>query len=191
MNELELLAEQEQETITEVISMFAQGGTPAQIHSKTGVPPARQREIRAQWQRYLSDDAYAHNRAKTLIGEADEHYKTLIGKLYEVVETADDEINSNSGGGRGLTSAGRLKKEAIKEIAELERLRIEFFQRAGVIGQAGIGDQIAEAEERIALVVEILKETAKRFPAAAKFIAEQISKLNGQTIATRVVDDDE
>lgn len=173
-DELELAKEAENETFYEVVKLTASGRSPQFIHSQTGIPPRKQREMNEEFRAYVRNDRYAFDRSKELVGYADQHFGHLINGFNEVIDEAE------------MANDPKLKKEALKEIANVEAMRIKFFQSAGLIGQQGIGDEIVEAERKIAQVVSILRETASKFPEAASFIRAELQKLNGQVAAKRV-----
>ena len=172
-HELELLKEAEDATFIEVVKLTSAGRSTQYIQSQTGCPPRQQREYVEKFKAYVRNDQYAHDRSKELIGFADQHFGRLIEGFYQVVDEAD------------MNNDPKLKKESLKEIANVEKMRIDFFQKAGLIGQDGLGDAIAENERKTAQVVEILKTVSKKFPEAGKYIAEEIKKLNGEVIPVK------
>lgn len=178
MNELEQLAEVEQEKRTEVIRLISEGKTPGEIFSRTGVPNREQREIRDAWYRLLNDDRWAQQRSKQLTAEADNHFDSVIRGLYDVISSAEEQDDY------------KTKLSAQKEIANVLKMRVDFMQKAGIIGQQGIGDAIAEAEAMVSQVEGILKELVQAFPDTRKWVSQKLVELNTQTIPTRIVGED-
>lgn len=178
-NELELLAEKEMKEAAEVIGLLSQGKTPTQINSLTGVPPRRQREIKEAWFQHLCSDRYAGERSKQLIGMADEHYSHLISEMYDVADQANSQGDY------------KVRKEALKEVANIEKIRIDFFQKAGIISENSLGNNLAEMHEEVERVKEVLKRLSAKFPEFRKAIAEELALMNGEVIATQVVGEDQ
>lgn len=178
-DEIELAQEAATETFYEVVKLTASGRSPQFIHSQTGIPPRKQREINEEFRAGVRNDRYAFDRAKELVGYADQHFGHLINGFNEVIDEAE------------MANDPKLKKEALKEIANVESMRIKFFQSAGLIGQQGIGDEIVEAERKISQVADILKRTAAKYPEAGNFIRAELQKLDGQVAAKRVAVDSE
>ncbi len=181
MNELELLAEKESEDAATVVKLISQGKTSAQIHAMTNIPPKRQREIKSQWEALLSNDRWAAHRSKLLIGAADEHYQSIINGLYEVIDDAEQQSPVDY----------KTKKEALREIANVEKMRIDFFQKAGIIGQQSLGDDLAKMHEEKERITEMLKRIAQKHPEFRKVIATEMEIMNGEVIVTRTVGENE
>ncbi len=175
-NEIELAYDLEIEKEKEVIKLKVQGKTPSEIERLTGVPPRVQREIQGRFEAYANNDLVTQTKARTVVAEMDEHFTSVKRDLYAVKEEA--EINNE----------WRLAKDVLKDIAAVEKMRVDALQKAGVLSSDGLGDHLAEAEKRQEQILELLKRVAKQHPEAAKTIAEGIADLNngnGEVITVR------
>lgn len=176
MDELEAMAEFERDTAAEVIRLLAEGKTAGEVSSRTAVPPRKQREIKQAWYAMLSDPRYAEGRSKQLIGEIDEQYSSLIRDLYLVIDEADNAPSPDY----------KTKKEALKEIANIHKMRAEIFLKAGLINKDSIGDDIAMITEKLDAMKEIIKKVAKAYPPARQMIEEEIAVYEGRVTSKRV-----
>ena len=176
--EVALPEDQIQERNLEVVRLTVEGKTKQFIQSQTGVPPRLQKDIMEEYRHFIRRDMWTEQRSKEIVGEMDLHFTSIIQKQYEAVDSAD------------MADDYKAKSNILKAIADTEAKRVDALQKAGVLSAQGIGDEVARVEERQQAIIEILKEVAKKYPEAAKFISEKIAELNGQVIATRVVSDE-
>lgn len=181
--ELEEVYESELETEKEVIKLISLGKTPSEIQAATSVPPRVQREIRGRFQAYAQDDIQTQARTKEALAFMEEHFTYLIREMQTVAEEADD--------------AGdfKLKKEALREQANIIKMRIESLQKAGLLNADGVGDQLVAMETEKAKIIAVLKGTVQKFgkqyPDVARYLVEQIASLSGEVTSHRVVKEDE
>lgn len=172
--ELALIAEQQQDQMLEVIKYQGEGRTKSWIKNKTGLSGLEQNQIKEEFNRLVVQDDYMHNRARVAVAEIDQHYTTLIKRFYEAIDDAE--------------SADDYKTKAtiLKQIVDTEKSRTDFLHRAGLLAEQNIGDQVADAEEKIENIKQVLKEVASEYPEAAKLIAKKLSELDGTVVVERV-----
>lgn len=175
-HELALLAEQQQEQMLEVVKYQSEGRSKQWIKSKTGLSGVEQTRIKEEFDRTVVQDDYMRQRARIAVAEIDQHYTTLIKRFYEAVDDAED--------------AGNYKDKAtiLKQIVDTEKARTDFLHRAGLLAEDHMGDQVAEAQEKIEKVKQVLKEVAEELPEAKKLIAQKLSELDGTVVAQRVTE---
>lgn len=176
-NELELPEDQIAERNMEVVKLTAEQRSKEYILSATGVPPAEQRKINEQYKTFIRNDMWTSNRSREIIGYMDEHFSSIIVQLYEVITAAE------------MADDMKLKASTLKLIVETEGKRVDALQKAGVLSAQNIGDDIAESNARQEKIVEILKDVAREWPDAGKYIAERIAEMSGEVIATRVANE--
>jgi hypothetical protein len=114
-------------------------------------------------------------RAKEALAGADQHYSSLIKKTYEVIDAADSTAN--------LTA----KTTAIKLIADIESKRLEMLQKAGLLDNKEIAEQIIEMERKQGVLIGILKEIATKHPEIREEIMRRLSEVQTEVI---VIDND-
>lgn len=167
MNELEVASEKE--IAIEVITLYSEGKTPSEIRNRTGVAPKVQAEMVSLWKDGLRSDRYASDRAKELIGQADHRYESIIKQMHEVVDESED---------------NKIRLEALKQIANVEKMRIEFFQRSGLINQGSISERVVEMEHQVEAVIGVLRlfmdEFSTKSPEAVQWIKQKLIELRGQ-----------
>ena len=178
MSDLELLAEQEQDMMMEVVKLQSEGRTKTYIQQKTGASFKKQNELGARFKSFVNTDRYIQERARESVGQIDTHYTSLLSKFYEVV---DDAENNND---------YKTKADVLKKIADVEKQRVEFLSKAGMMSAGGIGDDLVELEEQKERIKQVLREIAQERPDVAQLIAQKLAQLDGTVIAERVVGED-
>lgn len=176
-NELEIAYDVEIENEKRVIKLRVQGKTPSEIETSTGIPPRVQREIFGRFESYANSDMVTQSRARTVVAEMDEHFESIKRDLYAIKDEAE------------IQQEYRLVKDILKDIANVEKMRVDALQKAGVLSAHGLGDEMAESDRKQRQIIELLKAIAKKHPEAARDIAEGIADLDrgddGEVITVR------
>ena len=105
-------------------------------------------------------------RAREALAAADEHYSRLISKSYEVIDDADTngDLRSKSGG--------------IKLVMDIESKRIEMLQKAGLLENKELAEEMLEIEKRQGILVGILKDVAAEHPEIRDKIMRRLSEAS-------------
>lgn len=98
----------------------------------------------------LTSDSEARDMARDHLNQMVKHYDSLIRKFYELVE----EINLLN----FSHQVAAQKNAALKAIADLEAKRLDALQKAGLLDSAELGDELAEMEEKHAILISILRD---------------------------------
>lgn len=178
MSNLELLAEEEQDMMMEVVKLQAEGRTKTYIQQKTGASFKKQGEVSQNFKTFVNSDRYIQERARESVGQIDTHYTSLLAKFYEVVDDAENADDY------------KTKADVLKKIADVEKQRVEFLSKAGMMSAGGIGDDLVELEEQREKIKQVLREIAQERPDVAKLIAQKLANLDGTVVAERVVGED-
>lgn len=178
MSNLELVAEQEQDFMMEVVRLQSEGRTKSYIQQETGASFRKQSEIAHNFKSFVNTDRYIQERARESVGQIDQHYTGLLAKFYESYDAA--EMNNDY----------KTQADILKKIADVEKARVEFLGKAGMLSAGGIGEDLLELEEKTEAIKQVLREIAQERPDVAKLIAEKLAKLDSTVIAERVVGDE-
>jgi len=153
--------------MNKVVEELLRGNNPTQIATLTGLKRAEVVELIDEWKSVVHNDTSARERAKEAISGADQHYAMLIKEAWKTVEDADQ--------------AGQLsvKSGALKLIADIEGKRIGMLQEVGLLDNAEMAGQIAEAERKQEVLVKILKEVTATCPKCKMEVAKRLSQITG------------
>jgi hypothetical protein len=151
------------------------GNDPTKISKELDMP--RQSVVRYlnEWQRMAADNAAIRARAKEALVAADTHYSHLIGKAYEVIDEA--------------TTVGNLgaKNNGIKLVLDIEAKRIEMLQKAGLLENKELAEEMIEIERKQDVLKEILKDIASEHPEVRDKIMRRLADISGSGEAVTVI----
>ena len=134
------------DVMNSVVAEYLKGDDPTQISKTLGMTRVRVVGLLNEWRGLISNNEAIRSRAREALGSADQHYSKLIGKAYEVIDSADQRDN--------LTA----KTNAIKLIADMEAKRIDMLQKSGMLENKELAEELAENERKQEVLERILKE---------------------------------
>lgn len=108
-------------------------------------------------------------RAAEALYEADQSFNMVIERSWETVDQAD------------MANDLKTKATVLKNIADVEGKRVDMLQKAGLYDDAALGDELAEQEEKMAILVGILKEVTAQCAHCKVEVARRLSKVTGKT----------
>ena len=114
----------------------------------------------------VSDNTAIRARAKEALASADEHYSRLISQAYEVIEEATTTANLSA------------KTNGIKLVMDLESKRIEMLQKAGLLENKELAEEMLEIERRQDILMGILKDVAAEHPEIRDKIMKRLSEAS-------------
>lgn len=156
--------------VNKVAEEYLKGLDTAEISISLDLPRTKVTNLLNDWRVLASNNEAIHARAKEAVSGADQHFSGLIKKAYEVIEVADQNGN--------LTS----KTQAIKLIADIESKRLDILQKAGLLDNKEIAEQIIQMEKKHEILIKILKDVASEFPSVREEIMNRLSGLNSEVI---------
>ena len=163
--------------MNKVVEELLKGNTPTQIASITGFKRSDVVEYIDEWKQVVRNDNTARDRAKEAIAGADQHYAMLINEAWKTAEAAEGQGQFN------------VKATALKLIADIETKRIGMLQQVGLLDNAELAGQVAEAERKQEVLVKILKEVTSTCPKCKLEVAKRLSQITGVVEAV-VIDGD-
>ena len=161
--------------VNSVATEYLKGLDASEISRQLDIPRPKVMTLLNDWRAMASNNQAIHARAKEALSGADQHYSSLIKKAYEVIDVAD--TNTNLG----------AKTQAIKLIADIESKRLEMLQKAGLLDNKEIAEQIIEMERKQEVLMKILKEVASKHPEVREEIMRRLSEIQTEVV---VIDND-
>jgi hypothetical protein len=172
--ELDILRYQEQQE--RIVSMRARGVPLTEIQKQTGLSRRDIEQHLADFRDFARNDKYMVGRSREVVLTVDQHYSDIIQQYYEAIQEAN------------LADDYKAKMAGLSAVAKIESDRVEFLRKAGLIAESHVGDMVAAAEEKQAILVGILKTIAKKYPEVAKEITFELSKVTGDVEPVSVID---
>jgi hypothetical protein len=161
--------------VNRVVEKYLAGTPETQISKELSLPRQKVVSYINEWRAMASDNAAIRARAKEALVGADTHYSKLIQKAYEVIDEATTVANL------GAKTAG------IKLVMDLERTRIDMLQKAGLLENKELAEEMVEIEERQQTLIGILKDIASEHPEIRDEIMRRLSQATRQGETVTIV----
>jgi hypothetical protein len=166
MTELEVAGQFDQ--MNKVVEELLKGNSPTQIARSLELTRVQVENHIQTWKEFVHDNAAIKARAKEALAGADEHYSMLIKEAWRTLEQAD------------MQDALPVKTQALKLIADIEAKRIDMLNKAGVLENDDMADQILESERKQELLVNILKEVTANCDHCKWEVSKRLSEITGK-----------
>jgi hypothetical protein len=151
--------------VNRVVEKYLQGNEPTQISKELSMPRTKVVSLIEEWRVMAADNAAIRARAKEALVGADAHYNKLIQKAYEVIDDATTTANLSA------------KNGAIKLVVDIEKTRIDMLQKAGLLENQEIAEEMIEIEEKQQILVSILRDVASEHPEIRDKIMSRLSQF--------------
>ena len=174
---LENLTVEHLDEMNKVVERYLQGSDPTQISKELALPRTKVVAHLDQWKLMASDNAAIRQRAKEALVAADTHYNHLINKAYEVIDEA--------------TTVGNLgaKNAGIKLVLDIESKRIDMLQKAGLLENKELAEEMLEIERKQDVLKNILKDIATEHPEVRDKIMRRLSDISQKGEVITIVHD--
>lgn len=156
--------------VNKVASEYLKGNDPTEISNSLDIPRVKVVNLLNDWRSMVANNEAIHSRAREALVGADQHYSSLIKKSYEVIDSADMASNLSA------------KTAAIKLIADIEARRIDMLQKAGLLDNKEVAEQITQMEQKQEILIKILKEVATKYPDARDEIMKRLSEIKNEVV---------
>lgn len=166
-----------QDQVNQVVEEYLKGSDPTQISKQLSIPRQRVVSYIDEWKVSASNNAAIRARAKEALAGADQHYGILISKSYEVIDEAS------------MTNNLSAKTAAIKLVMDIESKRIDMLQKAGLLENKELAEEMVEIEKRQEVLVGILRDIASEHPEVRDLIMRRLSAVSKETEVITVIAD--
>jgi hypothetical protein len=163
--------------VNKVVEEYLKGSDPTKISKELDIPRTRVVSLINEWKVMASANDAIRARAKEALASMDAHYGKLITKAYEVIDEASL--------GNNLSA----KTQGIKLVVDIEKARIEMLQKAGLLENKELAEEMIEIEKRQEILMEILKDIASEHPEIRDKIMRRLSDAAKQNEVITVVHD--
>jgi hypothetical protein len=173
----------EQQTIehldqmNKVVSRYLEGSDETKISKQLNLPRQKVVAFLNEWRGMAANNAAIRERAREALVAADTHYSKLISQAYEVIDEATTTANLPA------------KNSAIKLVLDIESRRIDMLQKAGLLENKELAEEMMEIENRQEILVGILKDIASEHPEIRDKIMRRLSAASKEQEVITVVHD--
>ena len=152
--------------MNKVVSKYLEGNDPTKISKELALPRQKVVAFLDEWKVMASNNAAIRERAREALVAADTHYNKLIGQAYEVIDDATTQANLSA------------KTTAIKLVLDIESRRIDMLQKAGLLENKELAEEMMEIEKRQDILMGILKDIAAEYPEIRDKIMRRLSEAS-------------
>jgi len=163
--------------VNKVVTEYLKGQDPTKISKELDIPRTRVVSLINEWKVMASANDAIRARAKEALAGADTHYTKLITKAYEVIDESS------------ITNNLSAKTQAIKLVMDIEKSRIEMLQKAGLLENKELAEEMVEIERRQEVLVEILRDIASTHPEVRDLIMRRLSQIAKEGEVITIVQD--
>jgi hypothetical protein len=161
--------------VNKVVEEYLKGNDPTQISKELVMPRQKVVAHINEWKQMASDNTIIRARAKEALAGADTHYNKLITKAYEVMDDATTTANLNA------------KTSAIKLVLDIESKRIDMLQKAGLLENKELAEEMLEIERKQDILVGILRDIAAEYPQIRDEIMRRLSDISKEKEVITIV----
>jgi hypothetical protein len=163
--------------INQVVSEYLKGNDPTVISKELDIPRVRVVALINEWKVMASANDAIRARAKEALVGADTHYTKLITKANEVMDESS------------LTNNLSAKTASIKLVMDIEKSRIEMLQKAGLLENKELAEEMVEIERRQEVLIGILRDVASEHPEIRDLIMQRLSSIAKEGEVITIVHD--
>jgi len=151
--------------VNRVVEEYLKGNDPTKISKTLSLPRTRVVAHLNEWKAMASANDAIRARAKDALVSADAHYTKLIQQAYEVIDESTLSANLSA------------KTAAIKLVMDIEARRIDMLQKAGLLENKELAEEMVEIERRQEILVGILRDIAATHPEVRDLIMQKLSTI--------------
>ncbi len=163
--------------VNRVVEKYLQGNEPTQISKELAMPRQKVVALIDEWRGLAADNAIIRARAKEALAGADAHYNKLIQKAYEVMDDATTTANLGA------------KNASIKLVMDIEKTRIDMLQKAGLLENKELAEEMMEIERNQDILKNILRDIATEHPEVRDKIMRRLSEVSKEKEVVTIVHD--
>ena len=163
------------EEVNAVATEYIKGLNETEISRELDIPKARVSALLREWKQMASNSEAVRSRAREALAAADKHYGKLIKQAYEVIEDAN--LNQNQA----------TKLNAIKLVLDIETRRIDMLQKAGLLENKELAEQLLETERKQEVLMNILKEVSGECSVCKPKVLRRLADASGPTGEAAVI----
>jgi hypothetical protein len=163
--------------MNKVVSKYLEGNDLTKISKELSIPRTKVVLYLEEWKVMASNNAAIRERAREALVAADTHYNKLIKQTYEVIDDATTTANLSA------------KTTAIKLVLDIESRRIDMLQKAGLLENKELAEEMLAIEKRQDILMNILKDIASEHPEIRDKIMRRLSDASKNEEVITIVRD--
>ena len=163
--------------VNQVVEEYLKGNDPTVISKELDIPRTKVVALINEWKVMASANDAIRARAKEALAAADTHYSKLVSRTYEVIDEAS------------MTNNLSAKTAAIKLVMDIESKRIDMLQKAGLLENKELAEEMIQIEIRQEILMSILRDIASEHPQIRDEIMRRLSDIAKKDEVITIVHD--
>jgi hypothetical protein len=163
--------------VNQVVEEYLKGNDPTVISKELDIPRTKVVALINEWKVMASANDAIRARAKEALAAADTHYSKLVSRTYEVIDEAS------------MTNNLSAKTAAIKLVMDIESKRIDMLQKAGLLENKELAEEMIQIERRQEILMGILRDIASEYPQVRDEIMRRLSDIAKKDEVITIVHD--
>jgi hypothetical protein len=163
--------------VNQVVEEYLKGNDPTAISKQLAIPRQKVVTLINEWKVMASANDAIRARAKEALAAADTHYSKLVSRTYEVIDEAS------------MTNNLSAKTAAIKLVMDIESKRIDMLQKAGLLENKELAEEMIQIERRQEVLMGILRDIASEYPQIRDEIMRRLSDIAKKDEVITIVHD--
>jgi len=176
LSELAIVDSEAFKFIEDVAELHLKNKSPYQIARELGCKVVDARAAIAQWQEIVRSDMDSRDAARDHLNDMVQRYELLMAEARSNLDNLND-----------LSFDEKVSAQinaTLKNIAEFDKTRVDLLQKAGILDNNDLGDELAEREEREQIIISILQNDL--CPDCKQVVRDKLTVLTGQVQGTVV-----
>lgn len=150
------------------VALYLKGNREAAIAREMGIPKKEVSAYIKSFHDYAKNSEMLQERGLQVVQEFDHQQDYIIRELVNTIEEADN--------------AGDYKTKGVllKTLSDVQRARVDTMQKAGMLSDAALGDELADMEHKHEVLIGILKEVSSTCNRCKVEVARKLAALTGK-----------
>lgn len=178
MNELAIIDSDAFKFMESVAELHLKNRSPYQIARELGIKVVEAKAAIAQWEEIVRNDMDSRDAAR-------DHLNAMVKRYELLMHEAQDNLDNLKAMVFDEKVSAQINS-TLKNIADFDAKRVDLLQKAGLLDAHDLGDELAEREEREAMIIEILRNDLCK--SCQNHVKDKLTVLSGVVEGT-VVDD--
>lgn len=152
-----------------VIERYLKGDNPTAIARSLNIKRAEVLEHIDEFKQVARNDKDLHGKAVDVLHQSDAAISNVVKEMWGVVEEIDSMQVPDL----------KTKSTTLKALADIEAKRVDTWQKAGLLDDAAMGDQLAAQEEKMKIIKDILMEVSSHCDNCRVEVARRLARFSG------------
>lgn len=159
-----------------VVDLYLKGQGEAAISRSTGLARRDVKGYIASFKEDAKNNLLLQERGQQVVQEFDAQQDYIIRELVSAIGDADDNGDY------------KTKGVLLKTLHDVQKGRVDTMQKAGLLSDAALGDELAAMEEKHEILIGILKKVSAGCNRCKMEVARELARVTGKPEPVVVVD---